>query len=78
MSPSEDTHVHVTVTLGIDGDAEGDPLAVIRGITAGTKALEAPLRQAVSVARRQRRTWEEIGQALGVTRQTAWERFSTD
>jgi hypothetical protein len=79
MPHSEDTsRVHVTVTLGIDGELEQDPLAVIRGITAGTKSLEAPLRQAVSVARQQRRTWEEIGEALGVTRQTAWERFSTD
>ncbi|MGH8972484.1 MAG: hypothetical protein ACRD0C_04690 [Acidimicrobiia bacterium] len=73
-----ETCVHVTVTLGIDGELEDDPLAVIRGITAGTKSLEPTLRQAVAVARRQRRTWEEIGQALGVTRQTAWERFSTD
>lgn len=79
MSPSGDnSRVHVTVELGISGEVEQDPLAVIRGIAAGTKSLEAPLRQAVAVARQQRRTWEEIGEALGVTRQTAWERFSTE
>lgn len=84
MSPNEaqeerdDTALHVSVTLGISGSIEDDPLKVIRGITKGVKSLEPTLRQAVAIARQKRYTWEEIGQALGVTRQSAWERFSTE
>lgn len=70
--------MHVTVTLGISGEIDDHPLAVISGITEGTRSLEPTLRQAVAIARRQRHTWEEIGQALGTTRQSAWERFATD
>lgn len=70
--------VHVSVSLGISGDAESDPLAVISGITEGTKSMEAQLRESVARARQLRFTWEEIGEALGVTRQSAWERFSVD
>jgi len=66
------------VSLGISGDAESDPLAVISGITEGTKSMEAQLRESVARARQLRFTWEEIGEALGVTRQSAWERFSVD
>ena len=76
-SPSN-APVHVSVSLGISGDAESDPLAVISGITEGTKSMEAQLRQSVARARELRYTWEEIGEALGVTRQSAWERFSDD
>lgn len=70
--------MHVTVTIGISGRVEDHPLEVISGITAGIKSLEPTLRQAVSIARQRRRTWEEIGEALGTTRQSAWERFATD
>jgi biotin operon repressor len=38
--------------------------------------MEPSLRAAVKLARQQGRTWEEIGKALGVSRQSAWERFS--
>ena len=70
--------MHVSVRLGISGDADGDPLAVICGINEGIKAMDGPLREAVARARELRYTWEEIGAALGVTRQSAWERFSLD
>ena len=72
------TPVHVTVSLGISGDADSDPLAVISGINEGVKSMDGPLREAVARARQLRFTWEEIGEALGVTRQSAWERFSLD
>jgi hypothetical protein len=54
------------------------PLTVIEGISAGVKGMEPPLRAAVKLARTQGRTWEEIGKALVVSRQSAWERFSAD
>lgn len=70
--------VRVSVELQISGSIDEHPLDVIGGIAKGTVSLESTLRQAVAIARRQRYTWEEIGQALGVTRQSAWERFATD
>jgi hypothetical protein len=70
--------IHVELTLGVEGRIEDDPLAVLRGITTGVESLQPVLREAVHAARQQRLTWDEIGQALGVTRQSAWERFGAD
>lgn len=78
VATSSENDLHVRVTLGITGKAEDNPLAVISGITTGIKSMEPQLREAVAIARKQRITWEEIGEALGVTRQSAWERFGTD
>ena len=70
--------MNVRLSLGVTGRIEDHPLEVIAGIREGIRSLEPTLRQAVSIARQQRFTWEEIGNALGVTRQSAWERFGTD
>ncbi|HVX46211.1 MAG TPA: MFS transporter [Mycobacteriales bacterium] len=78
MSEEKQQPVHVTVTLGIDGDWEAEPLKVITGIREGIKNFDGILREAVAVARKQGITWEEIGKAWGVSRQSAWERFATD
>lgn len=78
MSENEQKPVHVKVTLGIDGDWEAEPLKVITGIREGIKNFDGVLREAVAVARKQGITWEEIGKAWGVSRQSAWERFATD
>lgn len=68
----------VAVTLTLSDDWKNDPLRVISGISDGAKALAKWQRKAVKVARQQGRTWDEIGDAAGVSRQAAWERFSTD
>ena len=52
------------------------------GHGAGTAAdqaregLSQPLGAAAKAARSEGNTWDEIGRALGVTRQAAWERFA--
>jgi hypothetical protein len=38
--------------------------------------VEADLRAWVRELRRRGITWAKIGQTLGITRQSAWERFS--
>ncbi|WP_432060266.1 ClpX C4-type zinc finger protein [Streptomyces sp. S1] len=38
--------------------------------------IEADLRMWVTELRRRGTTWARIGQSLGITRQSAWERFS--
>lgn len=68
----------VEVTLTIDGDWRSDPLRLIAGIREGGRSLDEWQRKAVAAAREQGRTWDEIGTACGVSRQAAWERFSTD
>jgi hypothetical protein len=68
----------VEVTLVIDGDWEADPLKLLGGLGAGTRSLERWQRKAVDAARAQGMTWEAIGKASGISRQAAWERFSTD
>lgn len=78
MAENKKAGVHVKVTLGIDGDWRAEPLKVISGIREGVRSFDGPLRDAVAEARKQGVTWEEIGKAAGVSRQAAWERFSTD
>lgn len=52
-----------------------DPLAVIGDIVDASWGVESMLRRWVQVARSNGHTWQEIADALGVTRQSAWERF---
>jgi hypothetical protein len=70
--------VRIEVTLTIDGDWRSDPLKVMSGIREGSRSLDRWQRKAVKAARKQGRSWDDIGAACGVSRQAAWERFSTD
>ena len=44
----------------------------------GTETADAELRDAVAAARTAGRSWAQIGMVLGVTRQSAQERFGRD
>ncbi len=70
--------VAVGVSLEVSGDVKENPLGVVKGLANASRSVEAKLKEAVHEARRQRCTWEELGEALGISRQAAWERFSTD
>jgi ATP-dependent Clp protease ATP-binding subunit ClpX len=67
----------VRLNFSID-NADRDPLGTLRGITKAMQGIQAHVPELVNRAREQRCTWAEIGDALGTTRQAAWERFSTD
>jgi hypothetical protein len=54
-----------------------NPLDVLRAASQFQRYFEAMQGAAVKAARGAGSTWDEIGQALGVTRQAAWERFAT-
>ena len=69
---------HVRVTLGISGDLKEDPIGYIRAVSKGVESLSSTLEDAVHTARRQRFTWNEIGDALGITRQSAWEKYAVE
>lgn len=70
--------VSVGVSLNVSGNLEDNPLGVLKGLTNALRSVESKLSEAVQEARRQRFTWEQIGDALGISRQAAWERFSME
>ncbi len=50
-------------------------LALLAGQEAMLEDVRAQLQRAVDTLRARTVSWEKIGQALGVSRQAAWERF---
>jgi hypothetical protein len=58
------------------GDWETEPLAGLREACRVATALNKVTRESVKRARAAGHSWTEIGQALGVTKQAAWERYS--
>jgi len=69
------------ITVGLDDLAEAasnarHPLTVAKSISAAINVLEAQLRDVVPILRARACSWTQIGAALGMTKQSAWERFS--
>ena len=58
------------------GDWTSQPLDALRECCRAETALEKAIWQTVHSAREAGHSWTEIGGALGITRQTAWQRFS--
>jgi uncharacterized NAD(P)/FAD-binding protein YdhS len=58
------------------GDWESAPIHALRECRRAATALEKAMWQTVAEARQAGHSWTEIGDALGVTKQTAWQRFS--
>lgn len=52
-----------------------DALAALPGARDRARAAERELREAVKAARTAGATWQRVADALGVAKQTAWERF---
>jgi hypothetical protein len=63
--------------LRLVGDRDAAPLDALCESTGLARAVDKLQRHLVAQARDAGRTWTEIGDALGVSRQAAWERFST-
>lgn len=55
--------------------AELEPLARLRALQNVRQGIGGAELDAVIAARNDRRTWSQIGQALGITRQAAQDRF---
>jgi hypothetical protein len=58
------------------GDWEARPLEALRECCRAQTALAKATWQTVQAARDAGHSWTEIGDALGVAKQTAWQRFS--
>jgi hypothetical protein len=59
-----------------DSLTDEEMLSHIPRVAAHIDRAEADLRSWVRELRRRGVTWVRIGEALGITRQSAWERFS--
>ncbi len=62
--------------LRLIGNWEAVPLDGLCESAGLARAVDKLQRQLVRQARAAGQTWTEIGEALGVSRQAAWERFS--
>jgi ClpX C4-type zinc finger len=58
--------------------AQEDVLALLPRVVAAGAQVEANLAQLVRKARSLGATWARVGEALGMTRQSAWERFAAE
>jgi len=66
------------LTLTGRGDWLADPIGGLAELRALQRALDKAMRDTVAKARGAGHSWTEIGAALEMTRQSAWERFSPD
>jgi hypothetical protein len=53
-----------------------DPLVLLVLLADGAAKVEDKLQELVAYCRQAGKSWTQIGQALGMTKQSAWERFS--
>ena len=76
----EDENGHTVLKIRIPkvgtGDGDADPLVRAAGMSGAIDNLESEVGALVRRARSQGYTWTQIGQALGTSKQAAWERFS--
>jgi hypothetical protein len=63
---------------GWDALTDEQVLATLPAASAAVGAADATLHAHVALLRRRGVSWERIGEALGTTRQSAWERFARD
>jgi hypothetical protein len=66
------------IRLRMVEDWEGEPLQRVLDCCRLATAVDKALREQVRLARQAGHSWTEIGRALGVTKQAAWERFGKD
>jgi hypothetical protein len=53
-----------------------DPLVLLVAIADGAAKVDDKIDELVAHCRASGKTWTEIGRALGMTKQSAWEKFS--
>jgi hypothetical protein len=69
----------VSLMLPVDlslTDGVVDPLLLLVSLADGAAKVEDKLEELVGHCRTTGKTWTEIGQALGITKQSAWEKYS--
>lgn len=64
------------LSIGPDSEVAEVLLDELRINAAGLKQSEEQLQRAVNLLRKNQVPWSRIGEAIGTSRQAAWERFS--
>jgi len=67
---------HGELSIGPDSEVAEVLLDELRINVAGLKQSEDQLQRAVNLLRKNQVAWSRIGEAIGTSRQAAWERFS--
>ena len=60
----------------VTDELPADPLYALRALARTEAELDELRRQQVAAARAAGEIWEQVGQALGMSRQSAWEYFA--
>lgn len=73
------TRFDIQVGLDIKGQWQDRPLEFLRELKKCTTTLtDQHESKAVRLAREQGASWTDVGSALGISRQAAWERFAPE
>jgi hypothetical protein len=64
------------VRFALNASKVEEPLLMLLHVTAAMDLLDDRRRDLVAECRRRGRSWADIASALGVTRQSAWDRYS--
>jgi hypothetical protein len=67
---------HGQLSIGPNSEVAEVLLDELRINAAGLKQSEDQLQRAINLLRENRVPWSRIGEAIGTSRQAAWERFS--
>jgi hypothetical protein len=62
--------------LRLVGDWDDEPLDALCETARAAGALNKLQRHLIDQARRSGKSWAEVGASLGISKQSAWERFS--
>lgn len=68
----------VSVSVIVSSALPADPVEALRELARGEVELDRLRRDRVRLARESGASWEQIGAALGMSRQSAWEYFTRD
>ncbi len=69
----------VSLVMPVDlsiADGVVDPLVLLVTLADGAVKVDDKIAELVAHARAAGKSWTEIGQALGITKQSAWEKYS--
>jgi ATP-dependent Clp protease ATP-binding subunit ClpX len=67
---------HSELSIGPDSEVAEVLLEELRINAAGLKQSEDQLQRAINLLKKNQVPWSRIGEAIGTSRQAAWERFS--
>lgn len=76
-NPNAQWHVGVTGARDPSTDLDKvDPIVMLVGLAFAVARIEDRMVQVVGLCRTEGKSWTQIGEALGMTKQSAWERYS--